>query len=76
MLYDYKWSSLQLPHIYMHTKTLQLPWVLYVPCGSFMDIPTHPDTSVASKTQLPVVYNYYVLLHTNMYSVPKMQHVN
>ena len=41
---------------YMHTKALQLPWILYVPCGSFIDIPTHPDTN---KTQFPVVYSMF-----------------
>ena len=43
----------------MPTKTPQLPWVLYVPCGSFIDIPTHPDVSVASKTKFPVVYSMF-----------------
>ena len=41
---------------YMHTKILQLPWVLHVPCSSFIDITTHPDVSVASKTKLQVEF--------------------
>ena len=46
-----------------HTKTLQLPWVLYVPCGGFIDISTHPDTSVASKTQFPVVCSMFYYMY-------------